>query len=174
MNGLLRLAQSTTAAVSLVLFGCTTEPAPPARSDSRGGGTSDVVVAPAGGDKSVDTSAVRSGGGFGGRYDPRGKGPESSRGNTAEGAAFADYVIATDPEHKFVKDAFVRDDQMLGVIVSPTMSRGQVDQALGSLLRGMQERFQKYPLQVIAYYESGDEMARSVYDGRNTNTEWKN
>jgi hypothetical protein len=41
---------------------------------------------------------------------------EQVRGNTAEGSQFAGWVIATDPEARVIRDAFVRDNRVLGVI----------------------------------------------------------
>ena len=158
---------STTLAAALIFCGCSGGPSSSPTVDQRGGGTDQVVDSPQGG-TTVNTSAQ-----YGGRYNPHGDSKQAEHGNTPEGVKFAEYVIGTDPEHKFVKDAFVRDNQVLGVIVSPTMTRGQVEQSLTSLMKGMVQRFNNYPLQVIAYYESGDEMAKSTYDGRNTSTDWK-
>ena len=50
---------------------------------------------------------------------------EAPRGNTPEGAVFADWVVSTDPEHHSLLDAFVRDDRVLGVIVHPPRTRGR-------------------------------------------------
>jgi hypothetical protein len=35
-------------------------------------------------------------------------------------------VVSTDPEHRYLFDAFVRDNRVLGVIVNPQLTRGQV------------------------------------------------
>jgi hypothetical protein len=113
--------------------------------------------------------------GYGGYYQPQTGGQLAVRGNTAEGSAFANWVLSTDPQHKYIVDAFVRDDRTLGVIVNPTMTKGQVQQAMGSLVQGMQRTFPGRPLQVITYYQSGDELARTTYDpqtGR-TATTWR-
>jgi hypothetical protein len=104
------------------------------------------------------------------RVDPRsapapaGASAAAADGNTAQGAAFARWVQATDPDRTYILDAFVRDDRVLGVMVNPTMTKGQVQQALESLLRGMQRTFPNRSLEVIAYYQSGDELARVTYD----------
>lgn len=109
--------------------------------------------------------------GYGGQYVPN----VQPRGNTVEGAAFANWVLSTDPQHKYIVDAFVRDDRVLGVIVSPNMTKSQVQQAMGSLLNGMQRTFPNRSLEVIAYYTSGDELARMTYDSRarQTQTTWR-
>jgi hypothetical protein len=55
------------------------------------------------------------------------------------------------------------------------MTKGQVQQAMGSLLQGMQRSFPNRPLEVITYYVSGDELARMTWDPRTnqTNTVWR-
>ncbi len=97
------------------------------------------------------------------------------RGNTPEGAIFADWVVATDPEHRYLLDAFVRDDRVLGVIVHPQLTQGQVQQMLTSLLSAMQRTFPDRPLEVIAYYRSGDQLARLQWDPhtRQAKTVWR-
>ena len=100
---------------------------------------------------------------------------EAPRGNTPEGAIFADWVVATDPEHRYLLDAFVRDDRVLGVIVHPQLTRGQVQQMLTSLLSAMQRTFPDRPLEVLAYYRSGDQLARLPWDPhtRQARTVWR-
>jgi hypothetical protein len=100
---------------------------------------------------------------------------EAPRGNTPEGAVFADWVVATDPEHRYLLDAFVRDDRVLGVIVHPQLTRGQVQQMLTSLLSAMQRTFPARPLEVLAYYRSGDQLARLQWDPhtRQAKTVWR-
>gem|GEM_PF-4147388 len=113
--------------------------------------------------------------GYGGQYAPQGPGQTAERGNTPDGASFAAWVLSTDPQRKYIVDAFVRDDRTLGVIVSPTITKGQAQQAMGSLLNGMQRTFGNRPLEVIAYYTSGDELSRMQWDPRTGKTAqtWK-
>jgi hypothetical protein len=73
-------------------------------------------------------------------------------------------VVSTDPQHRYLLDAFVRDDRILGVIVHPQLTRGQVQRMLTSLLSAMQRTFPDHPLEVIAYYSSGDQLARLTWD----------
>ncbi len=86
------------------------------------------------------------------------------RGNAPEGAIFADWVVATDPEHRYLLDAYVRDDRVLGVIVHPQRARGPVQQMLTSLLSAMQRTFPDRPLEVLACDRSGDQLARLQWD----------
>jgi hypothetical protein len=99
-----------------------------------------------------------------GEAAPHRREPEAPRGNTPEGAVFADWVVTTDPEHRYLLDAFVRDDRVLGVIVHPQLTRGQVQQLLTSLLSAMRRTFPDRPLEVLAYYRSGDQLARLQWD----------
>jgi hypothetical protein len=85
------------------------------------------------------------------------------RGDTEGGAAFADWVVSTDPERRYIRDAFVRDERVLGVIVASTMTRLEVDSALHSLLDTMQKTFPGR-VEAIAYYESGDQLQRLVWN----------
>ena len=89
---------------------------------------------------------------------------EAPRGNTPEGAVFADWVVSTDPEHRSLLDACVRDERVLGVIVHPQLRREQVQQMLTWLLRAMQRVFPDRPLEVLAYDRSGGQLARLQWD----------
>jgi hypothetical protein len=110
-----------------------------------------------------------------GEAAPQRRASEAPRGNTPEGAIFADWVVATDPEHRSLLDAFVRDDRVLGVIVHLQLTRGQVQQMLTSLLSAMQRTFPDRPLEVLAYYRSGDQLARLQWDPhtRQAKTVWR-
>jgi len=110
-----------------------------------------------------------------GREVPHRRESEAPRGNTPEGAVFADWVVSTDPEHRHLLDAFVRDERVLGVIVHPQLTRGQVQQMLTSLLSAMQRTFSDRPLEVLAYDRSGDQLARLEWDPhtRQARTVWR-
>ena len=130
----------------------------------RGGGTAVPPPSP--------TSPARP---YGGYYTPHGRDEPTQRGNTPEGAVFADWVLSTDPQRKYIVDAFVWDNRILGVIVNPTMTRGEAQQMLHSLLTGMRRTFPGRLLEVIAYYESGNEMARITWDAqtKQAQTVWR-
>jgi hypothetical protein len=83
-------------------------------------------------------------------------------------------VASTDPRGQYILDAFVREERVLGVKVNPQTTRRQVHDALASLARSMQETFPGRPLDVIAYYERGDEMARArVAENGRTDIIWR-
>jgi hypothetical protein len=72
-------------------------------------------------------------------------------------------------------EAFVWDDRVLGVLVNPRLTKGQVQQMLTSLLSGMQRTFPDRPLEVIAYDRSGDQLAPLIWDPqtRRAHTVWR-
>jgi hypothetical protein len=84
-------------------------------------------------------------------------------------------VVATDPEHYYLLETFVRDERVLRVIVYPQRTWGQVQQMLTSLLRAMQRTFPHCPLEALAYYHSGDLLARLQWDPhtRQAKTVWR-
>ncbi len=97
---------------------------------------------------------------YGGEYQSG-----TATGDTEAGAAFARWVLDQDPEHKFITDAVVRGEQNLGIKVRPnTMTNADVQRLLMSLTLGMARTFRDRPLQVIAFYQSGDKVAEASYD----------
>ncbi len=110
-----------------------------------------------------------------GEAAPAGRGSEALRSNRPEGAGFADWVISTDPEWRYLFDVFVRDNHILGVIVNPHLTRGQVQQMLTSLQSGMQHTFPGRQLEGLAYYRNGDQLARLTWNPqtRQAHTLWR-
>jgi hypothetical protein len=87
-------------------------------------------------------------------------------GDTEAGAAFARWVLEQDPQQQYLTDAVVRDEQTLGVKVQPTVTKGDLQQLLTSLAEGMARTFPGKPVNVIAYYQSGDKLAEAHFDPR--------
>ena len=86
------------------------------------------------------------------------------RANTSEGSEFADWVIATDPEATVIRDAFVRDNRVLGVIFDDAVTHPEVEKRIESLLSDMRVTFRDQPVEVIAYSQAGDAVARAGLD----------
>ena len=107
------------------------------------------------------------GGGFGShqRYGGQHIGGTAS-GDTEAGAAFARWVLEQDPQRQYYTDAVVRNEQSLGIKVQPTVSKGDVQRLLVALTEGMARTFPGKPLQVIAFFQSGDKLAEANYDPR--------
>lgn len=92
----------------------------------------------------------------------------TATGDTEAGAAFAQWVLEQDPSRQIMTDAVVRGEQSLGVKVQPNVSKADVQRLLVALTQGMARTFPNKPLQVIAFYQSGDKLAEANYD-RSTN-----
>jgi hypothetical protein len=87
-------------------------------------------------------------------------------GDTEAGAAFARWVLEQDPQRQYLTDAVVRDEQTLGVKVQPTITKGDLQQLMTALAEGMARTFPGKPVNVIAYYQSGDKLAEAQFDPR--------
>ena len=90
----------------------------------------------------------------------------TATGDTRDGAAFARWVLEQDPQRRYITDAVVRNEQVLGVKVQPTITKGELRELLGALVEGMARAFPGRPLVVRAFYQSGDKRAEAVYDPR--------
>jgi hypothetical protein len=95
----------------------------------------------------------------------------TATGDTEQGAAFAQWVLAQDPQQRFITDAVVRGNQSLGVKVQPTATRSDLHQLLVALAEGMARTFPGQSVEVIAFYQSGDKLAEADYDPRTGRTD---
>ena len=87
-------------------------------------------------------------------------------GDTQRGAAFARWVLEQDPQRRYLTDAVVRGEQVLGVKVQPTITTGELRQLLAALAEGMARTFPGRPIVVNAFHQSGAKLAEAVYDPR--------
>ena len=90
----------------------------------------------------------------------------TATGDTRDGATFARWVLEQDPQRRYITDAVVRNEQVLGVKVQPTITKGELRQLLAALTEGMARSFPGRPLVVNAFYQTGDKLAEAVYDPR--------
>jgi len=98
---------------------------------------------------------------YGGRYAGA-----TATGDSEAGASFARWVMDQDPEHRYLTGAVVRGEQTLGVKVQPNITKGDLHDLLVSLTQGMARTFPDRPINVIAYYQSGDKLAEARLDPR--------
>lgn len=71
------------------------------------------------------------------------------RGNTSSGQTFGDWVMQT--AHGLVKDAYVRDNDKLGVVISSQVRPTEVKELARSLVQGFQKNFPHRNLSVLVY-----------------------
>ena len=87
-------------------------------------------------------------------------------GDTRDGAAFARWVLEQDPQRRYLTDAVVRGEQVLGIKVQPSVTKGQLRELLPALAEGMARTFPGRPLVVNAFDQSGEQVAEALYDPR--------
>ena len=87
-------------------------------------------------------------------------------GDSDRGAAFARWVLEQDPERRYITDAVVRNDQVLGIKVQRGIAKEQLRELITALGRGMAQTFPGRPLVVNAFDQAGDRLAEGVVDPR--------
>ena len=85
-------------------------------------------------------------------------------GNTPPGAEYARGVLSDDADHSVVRDAFVRDERLLGVVVTSQMTGAALRQLLLILAEDFGRMFRDSDAEVVAYDEaSKTAVARAIY-----------
>jgi hypothetical protein len=74
---------------------------------------------------------------------------ELERGNTPAGQNFGNWVVQT--SKGLVTDAYVRDNNKLGVVISPQVSPNEVRPLASSLVQGFRKNFPNQDVQVLIY-----------------------
>lgn len=120
-----------------------------------------LVVAACGGGVGAATQEPLPQAPYGGQYQGG-----TATGDTEAGAAFARWVLEQDPQHQYITDAVVRNEQTLGVKVNPTVTKADVQRLLQALAEGMARTFPNRTLTINAFYQSGDKLAAASFDPR--------
>lgn len=84
------------------------------------------------------------------------------RGDTAAGQTFGDWVITT--ANGLIQDAYVRDNDKLGVVISPQVRPNEVRSLARSLTQGFQRNFPNRDLTVLVYAPDKDLILTAKYD----------
>ncbi|NWF61450.1 MAG: hypothetical protein HXY43_19915 [Fischerella sp.] len=84
------------------------------------------------------------------------------RGNTAAGQTFGDWVVQT--SRGLVKDAYVRDNNKLGVVISPQVRPNEVRPLARSLVEGFRKNFPNQDLTVLVYAPDKQLILTARYD----------
>lgn len=71
------------------------------------------------------------------------------RGDTASGQNFGNWVVKT--ANGLIQDAYVRDNDKLGVVISPEVNPREVRPLARSLVQGFQRNFPNRDLSVLVY-----------------------
>ncbi len=88
----------------------------------------------------------------------------SQNGNTRGGTEHARGLLAKDPRREALTDAWVRDDQILGVVLRPGVEGETLREIMLQLALGMASAFPNRDVEAIAYNEVDKRpVARAVY-----------
>lgn len=84
------------------------------------------------------------------------------RGNTAQSENFGNWVVQT--SRGLVQDAYVRDNNKLGVVISPQVKPNEVRPLARSLTQGFQKNFPNRDLTVLVYAPDRKLILTAKYD----------
>lgn len=93
------------------------------------------------------------------------------RGNTATGQDFGDWVVQT--AKGMVQDAYVRDNNKLGVVISPQVRPTEVKSLASSLVQGFHKNFPNQDLKVLVYAPDKKLILTAQYDEQSKQIEYK-
>ncbi len=84
------------------------------------------------------------------------------RGNSSAGQEFGDWVVQT--AKGLIKDAYVRDNNKLGVVITPKVSPKEVQPLAKSLVQGLRQNFPNRDLTVLVYAPDKKLILTAEYD----------
>jgi hypothetical protein len=93
------------------------------------------------------------------------------RGDSAVGQNFGDWVV--EASKGLVKDAYVRDNNKLGVVISPKVRPGEVKDLAKSLAQGFRKNFPNQDLSVLMYAPDKQLLLTALYDAQSKQIEFK-
>lgn len=93
------------------------------------------------------------------------------RGNTAVGQNFGDWVVQT--AKGLVQDAYVRDNDKLGVVISPQVRPSEVRSLAKSLAQGFHRNFPNHDLTVLMYAPDKKLILKAHYDNTTKQIEYQ-
>jgi hypothetical protein len=93
------------------------------------------------------------------------------RGNSAVGQNFGDWVVGA--SKGLIKDAYVRDNNKLGVVISPKVRPNEVRDLAKSLAQGFRKNFPDQDLSVLMYAPDKQLLLTALYDAQSRQIEFK-
>jgi hypothetical protein len=92
------------------------------------------------------------------------------RGNSSVGQNFGDWVVQT--SQGLIKDAYVRDNNKLGVVISPKVRPDEVKDLAKSLAQGFRKNFPNQDLSVLMYAPDKKLILTALYDAQSKRIEF--
>lgn len=84
------------------------------------------------------------------------------RGNTSAGQNYGSWIVQT--AHGLIKDAYVRDNNKLGIVISPEVRPNDVRPLAKSVLQGFEKNFPNHDLSVLVYAPDKKLILTAKYD----------
>jgi hypothetical protein len=94
-----------------------------------------------------------------------------ARGNSSVGQDFGNWVV--EASKGLVKDAFVRDNNKLGVVIASQVRPNEVKDLAKSLAQGFRKNFPNQDLQVLMYAPDKQLILTALYDAQSKQIEFK-
>lgn len=93
------------------------------------------------------------------------------RGNSPTGQDFGNWVVQT--AKGLVQDAYVRDNNKLGVVITPQVRPNEVKPLAKSLAQGFHKNFPNQDLTVLMYAPDKKLILKALYDTQSKQIEYK-
>lgn len=94
-----------------------------------------------------------------------------ARGDSASGQEFGDWVVQA--SKGLIKDAFVRDNNKLGAVISSQVRPNEVKSLAQSLAQGFRKNFPDRDLTVLIYAPDKELILTARYDARSKQLEYQ-
>lgn len=94
-----------------------------------------------------------------------------ARGDSATGQAFGDWVV--EASKGLIKDAFVRDNNKLGAVISSKVRPDEVKALAQSLAQGFRKNFPNQDLSVLIYAPDKELILTARYDAQSKQIEYQ-
>ena len=93
------------------------------------------------------------------------------RGDSFVGQKFGDWVVST--SQGLIKDAYVRDDNKLGVVIAERVNPTEVKTLAKSLTMGFHKNFPNQDLTIMVYAPDKERILTAKYDVQSNNIEYQ-
>jgi len=93
------------------------------------------------------------------------------RGDTRAGEQYGQWVVRT--ARGLIDDAYVRDNDKLGVVISPQVNPREVKNLARSLMQGFHNKFPDRDLRVLMYAPDKELILSANYDDTTRNIEYQ-
>jgi hypothetical protein len=93
------------------------------------------------------------------------------RGNTSPGQDFGNWVVQTG--QGLIQDAYVRDNNKLGVVITPQVRPNEVKPLAKSLTQGFRRNFPNQDLKVLVYAPEKKLILTAKYDTQSKQIEYE-